>query len=789
MARPRITLAGTTCLALGAVGWRFTSGPQPYSQVFLIHDSEWEQFKGNIGKQVTLKIGGYATIEKLWVVQEVPSSKPYYRGVEVADQRWAWQRKIVLRDYNIRRKQNKMRLLGPELIQLQTPIPKYGFAPSSMKAPDEPWTAKTLIEDVGKLLDPDFTEADSLPIVKSGKVSTEDGEDVRGIITINDVRIRNNGNGAMAIALSQVPGATCWIDGKGKLRVFDTTDLGETGAWLDKVGPETTAGGIVREIDRKPIRPKEIHVYFAREIEFLCIAKEEGSQKDRYAKPEGTHAEADLFNVLPCPDPLLELTSGDSVAMGTWINLEEAIDSWEGTWGLDTDLALKDLRKLWMTGALESIYGGAGNLLASDSPLPRRISALRAHWRTTYRIDPLLMDRFERIEATRLAIMDEVTRTRAPSTVWAQYHIQYSNKGMVALTHREDTETVLYQNVDAYPDFEAGGSFSEKEPIASAVVQVLDRELGIVHISWASDPYGLFARIGPGYLVGDDDEENTDVDVKAQAPMRALRFQGKEPVFVGGTVGGAGGITCSAGYRAGMLFTAVPAAPNNKERFERVVVKPSQVTKLMASEFNVQDSDGPIWEVFAPPSLITSRWAIVPSKFDYNKYLANLNQLLGIIPKDEEKGDDDEVDSNAGGGDGAPGTAGGAEDGEGAGDAGGAADKKQEDEGVKEPPEPWGLLNEAHLKSWAIAESMKIWNSLADRHEGTPGLHLSTVRGDDQVLKGSIQSLALEGHGSGRMIASVTLERGGAARLDPMALIPQWARPEILGVVLDRQKP
>lgn len=785
MASPEIRINGVPCLSVVETGWSFTTGPEPHMQVFLVHDSKWSRIKGAMGDEITLTINNDVRVSRLILVEEVPSQKPYWRGVLVADRRWLWRRKIVLRDYNLRRKQNKLRLLGPDLVQLKAPVPKYGFAPATMKTPDQPWTAETLVEDACTILEPDNYEVDSLPIVKSGKVVEETGEEAAGLLTINDVRVRNSGNAFMGIVLNQVPGATCWMDASGTLRLFDTNDLGAAADWLKAVGPPTESGGIARLIDRKTVRPSAVHVYFAREIEMLARSREEGVQQSHTDPVDSDVSRFELTNVAPVPDPTLNLwSSGDTVVMGTILGIDELLLSWG--WTGVPPLTFDLIRKLWMTGALEAIYGGAGNLLASYADGPRRIATLRTHWRSTYRIDPKVMDRMERIEATRLSIMDEVTRTRAPGTVFATYAIEYSAKGIVAQSKRKDLEVCAFQNVDAYPDVDAGETWDEYEPVASAILQVLDRELGVLRIQWASDPYGQIQRIIPGWLVRDDNASTSDVKPPASSAFRALRYQGSDPVIIGGTVAGAGGLQVSKGFKVAMIFTGVPSAPNDKRRFERVVIKPSDVEPLFASAFNVQESTGPVWELFAPPSLITARWGLVPALFDAGNYLVRLNSLLGIVDVEIPE-DGEQQDANQGGGDGPPGTQGGAE-----GDEGGG--KKQGKEAEEEPtfeapPAPWKLLNEGHLRSWATAEAIKVYSSMADRHEGAPSVHLSTVDRSQQALKGSVVGMDLMGTPSGRILCNVKLEGAGTSRLDTMALLPQWARPEILGVVLDRQKP
>lgn len=785
MKRQDIKLGGVTVLAVTTQGWRFTTGVSPNQQVFLVHDDRWPSIEEKLGEEVDLDIGGRWKVQRLILVEEVPTTRKYHRGVLVADIRYWWQRKLVLRDYNIRRRQNAMRLLGASLVQLQSPVPKYAFLPYSTDD-GEPFSAvwsedekkQGVIPNVLEELEPGNWKIDSVPTVTGKNITSEGGDSVSGRVTVNDVRVRDPGNQAMARALSLAPGADVWVDAEGTVRVFDTTDLAETPAFMEKVGGETWAGGITRTIDRSKIRPKAVYVYFEREIEMLARSQIEGASDDTTVPADQKErVEANVENVGPVPDPTLDdVKTGTQLVLGTWTPFEHLVPSWDADraaqdGGADTlPYTFENIHRLWMESGMEAVWAGHGDLIASGSGA-RRVGCIRGHYRVTYRLEQAVMERMARVAAVRLAILDDITRTRAPATVWANYCIVQSNKGIFLASRKKDPlDCYEFMNVDAYPDLDQGESWLDKEAIASATLQLIDPELGVFRIHYNPDPYGRFAAIIPSYLAKEDDAGDTQAP--AASVFRALRFASNQPIMLGGKVAGVEGMTMHAGHRVAFIFSGVAAAPNSKKRYERVVIRPQDVAQELQTEFNVEESTGPVWEILAPANLITSRWGLVPAEFSMETYVDALNQLLGLGggPDDGSAGDT--------GGD--AGTQGGA------GDADGAGGEKTE-ETIEDPPKPWGLLNRGHLIGWAVAEAIKVYAGLADRLQGRPAVHLSTVP-TDLRLAGGVKSLSYEAEPSGRYLARIDLA-GPQFNLNPMALIPQWARPQILGVILDKAKP
>lgn len=799
-----ITLGGAPVLAVGSQGWTFMSGTASPRRSFFVHEDAWGAIAGKLGGEVEMVIGD-RRIQRLVLIEEAPSPRPHHRVVVVGDIRFWWERKIVLRDYNIRRRRNQYALRGPKLEQLKTPISEWGFRPSTMKDGKEPWHARTAIEDVLELVEPGNWQIDSLPTVLEKHVTSESGDGVLGRVTLNDIRLRDPGDVAVGRMLAEAPGAALWVDASGKVRVFDATDLQEQSDFLASIsGPETVLGGLPTFVDRSRIRPKSVAIYFEREIELISRSKTEGEPPPSHTEPVDAETEAELLNVAPSPDPrIVDAQTGSTIILGTYRPISVLVDGWELERQSDADIdpegaaagqlpwSLENIRKHYLESGMEAIWGGHGDFQSQGSG-QRRVSCIRTHWRRTYQIEEKLMDRLERVAPIRLAIMDDFTRTRAPATVFATYAVLQSNKGVYLAKRRQDAMTAMILNVDAYPNLDGGETWDSYEGVASAMLRLLDPELGVFHIDYVPDPYGKLATILPGYLVRDTDSASPEAE--PQTMLRALRWQDKEPVILGGRVGEADGMCLYAGYKVAFIYSAVQGAPNGKGRFHKVTITPTQIREELRAEYNVGSSSGPEWEMYAPPALCTARWALEGGEFFMGDYLTALNELLGITaPKANEA----KKDSNAGGGSGAPGTQGGASDPQGAsggGGAGGASDPKKDDAKKDEPPDPveetkkpWALLNRGHMMAWAVSQATAVYANLADRVEGEPVYHESSMP-NDLRLSGGVGSVSVQGISSGRVVAHVSLD-GPRYNIDPMALVPQWARTQLLGVLLDGAQP
>src|SRR5688572_10162224 len=104
------------------------------------------------------------------------------------------------------------------------------------------------------------------------------------------------------------------------------------------------------------------------------------------------------------------------------------------------------------------------------------------------------MQRIRDLKPYRLGILSpENSSQRAPAMAWSEYCIEPSMKGNVQFRRDKENQFVWF-NMDQYPGIDGEVHTKNASP---AAVQVVDRDLGILHIAYRLDPYGLRASIHP----------------------------------------------------------------------------------------------------------------------------------------------------------------------------------------------------------------------------------------------------------------------------------------------------
>src|SRR5690606_11843892 len=78
--------------------------------------------------------------------------------VRVADRRWLWGRKHIIRRYNVRRRTGDFRWVGGELINIDQFEPDVEYIPPSLKGGKTPWEPIDILKDI--LEGPELQEKD-----------------------------------------------------------------------------------------------------------------------------------------------------------------------------------------------------------------------------------------------------------------------------------------------------------------------------------------------------------------------------------------------------------------------------------------------------------------------------------------------------------------------------------------------------------------------------------------------------------------------------------------------------
>lgn len=604
LTKTTVKLGGVVLAANSGMVWQLQTGTRPFTTVFSVHKDDWDKLRDQVGHELDLEIvdgrSVTTTIKAVTILHETPSDSQHRVSFVVADRRWKWAYRLVVRDYNIPKRTGTRFVPGGQggPVQILVTSDEYQYRPYSLKGGKTRWTAREAVEDVLKLIDDGGSHTiDSWPV-------KDDGGD-NAAFTMQNVTLRDQGDIALARLLSYVPGAELYIDTQGRAVVFDGANLQAADELLRRLPPNTRDGEKARKIDRAAIRPSEVVVHYQREVECLF------EYSDDYGGGTSSTPGRDtpfLENVLPTVDPETEIRERDpetnqtitkTVRQGTWVPVQQWLEAMDddrpdGSWPWTFDT----IKRHWIKGDLEGVLGGRGLDLDTGGNVSLRISALRQHFRQTFRISRRYAERCRDIRAIRVALLDPVTGARAPANVWGQCCIIPSQKGKMLKRTGNDSGGI-WRNLDNYP--QSGDTVRETVQSAAEVV-MLDEDLGIFRVDWLESPYGTDAQIVPCHTANESDQPIV--------PTGDLEQQEDLPVGPGMRIeSGSNGIFLKSTMRMLVMLTIVPAAPNNRWQFHRIRLDADDIADVWKSEFSITDGDGPELHIFVPPGEATARFA------------------------------------------------------------------------------------------------------------------------------------------------------------------------------------
>jgi len=609
--KPRIAYAGIELAASSAVAWRFTTGTRPFTATFSVYYKDWDsQLRQKIGHTSNLSItdarGKTLDIQRLTLLHEVPSGAPNLRSFVLADLRWRWQYPLISRDYNVPKK------TGDRTAQVNTPFPgfvttdEYDYKGFSLKEGKRVWTARAALEDVlGQLKREGFSfdySVDSFPI--------DEGSGAQRAFTMQNVVLRDQGDVALSRILAYIPGAEIWVDASGTVRIINGADLSAAESYFRSLPGATWDGERAVIVDRKAIRPRKVTVHYQREVEIILEYSDAFS--GTVARPAKNRPY--IENVIQTVDDSTTVTEFDPVTgqtvtkanlpPGTWVEFRAWLAAMDEDrppnsfpWNFDT------IKTFWVVGELDGALGGGGLDLDESANISMRIQAIKQHFRQSFRINRLLMDRTRDIQNVSAMLLDPYTGTRGPSRVWGQATIIPTKKGEMMTLRKDPNNAFLYRNVDYFaPTQNEFLGRTVQAPHGPTKVNILDRDLGIFRLDWILSPYGTDESFVPCML---QDEQG-----RSNVPRRDLSRQDDDPMGVGFKVeSGSNSIFLAGSLSYRVLLTFIPGAPNNKRAFHPIELTASDVEAFVEGDWRIGSGFGPDLEVFIPPSEATARFA------------------------------------------------------------------------------------------------------------------------------------------------------------------------------------
>ena len=731
------TLAGAPLLADRPIHWSFAAGVQAVKGVFFLERSEAEKVLqtaspqlgkttiGGDGVELVISSPGYPmlTVQRLFPLALVPSPHPDIMGVEVGDIRTWWPRIHIARSYNIPRKTADTRRLQQEgvPIEITEVVPTVSYAPWSLKGGVDPWDAESILDDVLKAIQ---------TATPGGFSFRKLFGNIAGALPTQGIQIDEAAPDALLRILSLVPGATIYIDSHGDVVGFNRRSGFEED--LLRAAPDPIVGGHLSEkISFAHVRPKEVRVFFTREVELRLDEPPQTITADqvRFIEP-----------VVPVPD--VSLTVGAHVyCTGSWIHFRDAENAWaasepprpptsSGAPGPIHPVTRGLLAAFPFHPTYEAmVYGGSPEL--ASPVLSHRLRAVITHFRRTFRVDRRLLDRLSHIRANRVAILDPVTQTRAPAMVYTKWATRFTIRG---LDYRDMKKTALASNESSFAGDTRIITGARAAPFK---VSVTDEEQGIITIDPQLDYFtGKHAIVIMGEAVGPNGVDMPVGDPRESAPNGIGSMEQNIHLrYAGGSGLGVAGPGLYDRHEITVILTVIPGSPNDETRFHMEKVTPEEAAVALNVDAGVlADSTGPPWMIRVRPQLQTARFAWDESA------TTQIETMIGLTPTVN-------VDYRY---------------------LGGGA----QNTGTVVP------INQGKLKAIAKAAAASIYAALIDRVEGGRTLPLSP----DIFPTGNLLQVDHVLSPSGEATTSVTLPPQ-LAPVDILAILPESIRRDIMGLI------
>jgi hypothetical protein len=564
VSKPAVTLGGVVLGGEQTYAWDLTYGTQPAQQAFVLTAERAALVP--LGVPLTFSIENVRKplkVEHAYALEVLAASRPHQRTVIVADRRWLWSRKWVSSSFNVRRASGNNALISEagqpvELAQIQ---PRIRYAKWSLFPQNDgttPWTALQVLSYVFERLEQPYRVEGVLPQVE-----------------IQDLVLDDDGASALQRVLAFLPGADVYMDFDGTAVVLNTLEDRGSGARtaVRGEGPfsrKHTTGGDIQVADRSALRPASVVVLFTPEIEVRFNYTEGGTR---------TLDSNEMVNVAASPDLTLTLSTGDTVARGSYVPLGTLFTTW-GAFGVFSEaLTFAQLcRYGFGASLLEQVYS-RDTAAVVDATSAARIRQTTDAWRRLYQIDELFMQRLASVRANRVAIVNAATGLRARSEAYCDFVRRPNKKNPAVKT--------IAQGVDFGWIVSGYAALLSNAKAAPAIVSVVDGDAGIIRVEPQNDPWGrtdaimLGAPGGTGFIprqAGDAESNRTGVDVYSQWAACEM----------------------STTFSLSTVLTCVPASPNTTDRLHAVEVPAAEVG---------QTGTGPTVYVRVFPGIMSARFA------------------------------------------------------------------------------------------------------------------------------------------------------------------------------------
>lgn len=526
-----ILLDGKAWPITGAVTWGFVSGTSPQALSIRMQKRFARNFasKANRGKGSLRIIINEATSGAGTVVNQRQNTVDFealnlqlnlpddyaHNVLTVEDDRYRWNKPKVFRDFNLTRKANDIVVFRNLPVSRQNLLREAAiyYRERTLKDDGTVWTALDIVKyALTEILGYDIKNLDFRKAAKSEYVPQ------------NEV-VDGEGAGSLIGRMLALDGNNLYIDEKGKVVVYDITQPfleSDFRKLFPRGGPVGRTAGAMHVMDYENLRPQSIESLVTPKIELLCTFRSVGAQTTTSDVPARSFEEAkrqmlngQIFvdNVTrTVVDGQVNDENGAPLPRDSIVTIEKALEGFGSLYGIN-GITISDLLKFYgadaflITGAALAPKGPAGApgliKLAIDPTAAVVKDAIEKDLRTLFRVPRFVIEQIRGMEALHADMLNEVTRTRAISSVFST--ISWLVPSSVQLPEEMPDGVVL----DSFTETDqVTGSKSRRSkylPISGATITIEDEDLGLIRVNWGQDydRPGAVKSVVPGEAVDD----------------------------------------------------------------------------------------------------------------------------------------------------------------------------------------------------------------------------------------------------------------------------------------------
>lgn len=625
---PSAKLGNYSLLGSIDIDWQLRSGTKPYITYVDIDKVSGHALLNGPIEPLTLELGTDDPIQfqKILVLNQTSGEYPSGDGLSntsvkrlvIADQRWLWDRHRVIRHYNTQRKIGVKALFNPSQLGAVNTADAVGYVKCTLKKPSAnsdqatKWKATEIIEDLYKSFK-NFCTANGFAGCIAEKIDTSAVGDADKI-PIENLDLDFNFDDAIDRVMNYLPGFGITVDPNGAVRVYSKT------SGLDKnisdpiSGHEIIGQGTIIDGNFKRLLPSKVDVFFTKEIEIRHDSEElaPGATSDRGQIEETSST---MVNVLPNPDWKYSITvstnRGDVEdrsnvrSQGAWLEINEALYSnWgEGPGG-------QKLTATYVNRNMCPYMDFWAPFLLNARRQPNadwagRIGALTANWRRTYRLSKGLVDASLSIKPYRIAVLDTVHGSRAPSMVYTDWCRIGSQKTLFRDIHNGESDGSFAVNVIGW-----AASLNSGVHPAPAFVRVIDEEQGIIQYDFQGDQFRNYEMTLPSMVEISGQNTAAGKLPETPGPTADLTDHGR---CIGWDVVSDINLypTMTSNHKSSVVLTHIPIGPNNNHQLYKYTVNHADLIHHLPGDVYTKTKDGlgPPVQLRVGTNLCTARYA------------------------------------------------------------------------------------------------------------------------------------------------------------------------------------